>query len=64
MHNPFSDVARFLVGASPDYNPLGASRYVFVVFYIALMAGVGRDRAGATGKPIRRSEIPDMSGSG
>ena len=39
MHNPFSDVARFLVGASPDYNPLGASRYVFVVFYIALMAG-------------------------
>jgi hypothetical protein len=39
MHNPFSDVARFLVGASPDYNPLGASRYLFVIFYIALLIG-------------------------
>ena len=39
MHNPFSDVATFLVGASPDYNPLGASRYLYVIFYIALLIG-------------------------
>ena len=39
MHNPFSNVATLLVGASPDYNPLGASRYLYVIFYIALLLG-------------------------
>ena len=37
MHNPFSDVAAFLIGASPDYNPLGVSRYLFVIFYLGLL---------------------------
>jgi uncharacterized membrane protein YphA (DoxX/SURF4 family) len=39
VHNPFTDFASFLVGASPDYNPLGASRYLFVAFYVALLIG-------------------------
>jgi uncharacterized membrane protein YphA (DoxX/SURF4 family) len=39
VHNPFSDLASFLIGASPDYNPLGLSRYVFVIFYLFLLAG-------------------------
>jgi uncharacterized membrane protein YphA (DoxX/SURF4 family) len=39
MHNPFSDFAAFLAGISPDYNALGTSRYIFVIFYIALLAG-------------------------
>ena len=39
MHNPFFDFVAFLIGASPDYNPLGLSRYLFVVFYLSLLAG-------------------------
>ena len=37
MHNPFSDFAAFLIGSSPDYNPLGLSRYFFVIFYLSLL---------------------------
>jgi uncharacterized membrane protein YphA (DoxX/SURF4 family) len=39
MHNPIADLVAFLFGASPDYNPLGLSRYIYVIFYIALLAG-------------------------
>lgn len=39
MHNPFADTLSFLLARSPDYNPFGASRYIMVVFYAALLAG-------------------------
>ena len=41
MHNPFTDTLTFLAGQSPDYNPFGATRYLMVVFYLALLAGSG-----------------------
>jgi uncharacterized membrane protein YphA (DoxX/SURF4 family) len=37
--NPFSDLVSFLVGTSHDYGPFGASRYILVAFYLALIAG-------------------------
>jgi uncharacterized membrane protein YphA (DoxX/SURF4 family) len=37
--NPFSDAVKFLIGSSHDYNPFGDSRYISVVFYLALIAG-------------------------
>ncbi len=39
MHNPFGDTLSFLIGASPDYNPIGNIRYAWVAFYIGLLAG-------------------------
>lgn len=39
MHNPFTDTLSFLVGQSPDYNPFGASRYLMVAFYFAVLGG-------------------------
>lgn len=40
MHaNPFSDTFSFLIGTAHDYGPFGASRYISVVFYLALIAG-------------------------
>ncbi len=37
--NPFTDVLHFLIGSAHDYNPFGASRYISVVFYLAIIAG-------------------------
>lgn len=39
MHNPVSDVIAFLIGTAGDYNPFGASRYLIVAFYWALLIG-------------------------
>jgi len=38
MHNPISDLIAFLFGSAQDYNPFGASRYISVVFYLAVIA--------------------------
>ena len=38
MHNPFSDAALFILGQSADYNPLGITRYLYVLFYLGLLA--------------------------
>lgn len=39
MHNPFSDVVKFLTGSAQDYNPFGDVRYVSVAFYLLVIAG-------------------------
>ncbi len=37
MHDPISDVFRFLVGSAGDYAPFGNSRYILVVFYVSVI---------------------------
>jgi hypothetical protein len=36
--DPFSDLISFLTGTAHDYNPLGAARYIAVLFYLTVIA--------------------------
>lgn len=38
-HNPFTDAWQFLIGATDDHLQLGAWRYLFVIAFLALLAG-------------------------